>query len=116
MSMTTNRQAIAQSLNVVKALTPGQTIPQHRILNLIVPSIDIINSLEQLVKAKQAKGIKVSAQFLDWLDLVRCIRADLPHELDAMVAEDWQEASEVVGRYVTDAQPALLDVPRTAAY
>ena len=92
----------------------------NRILGLVVPPLDVIRSLEQLVELKRAKGIKVSARFTGWLDLVKCIRTDLPNELDTMTAEQWQEASEIVGRYVTNGdtvtQPALLNAPRKAEY
>ena len=93
----------------------------NRILSLVAPPLSLISWLETIFDLKRKKGEKIPLVYTDWLDLVKCIRTDLPSELDTMVASDWQEASEIVGRYVTmtdDApvQPALLNVPRKMAY
>lgn len=100
----------------------------EQILSLLIPPIELINWLESVFDAKRNKGQHIPAVYTDWLDLVRCIRTDLPSELDTLTAEQWSEASEIVGRYVTSSdgstalttsavtQPALLSVPRKAEY
>lgn len=118
--MTTSRQAIAQSLAVINSLTVApEPLPTHRILRLVVPSIELIDFLERLFENKRRKGETIPAVYSDWLALVKCIRTDLPNELDQMTMDDWQECSETVGKYVTGSdalQPALIDVPAKVEY
>lgn len=77
-------------------------------LHLLVPPLEFIGWLESVFEAKRQKGQRIPATYIDWFDLVKCIRTDLPCELDTLTTEQWQEASERVGRYVTSADAPVV--------
>lgn len=104
------------------------TLSGQQILTLLIPPIELINWIESVFNAKRSKGQPIPAMYTDWLDLVRCIRTDLPSEIDQLQPEQWSEVAEIVGRYVTSsdkpsdylpsvaAQAKLLNVPRKPEY
>lgn len=95
--MTTNRQAIAQSLQVVKSLAPMTDTPAlaaHDILLILAPPTSLVDYLDRLWAAKTAKGETVPEQWCRWLGRWKRIRSSEPSQIDYVSAEEWQQVGE----------------------
>lgn len=68
----------------------------HDLLLTLAPPMRLVDWLEQVWAAKQAKGEPVPENFVKWLERWRTIRGELPSEIDHVTPEEWAAVGEKV--------------------
>lgn len=79
------------------------------ILLILATPIDLVDYLDRLWAAKQAKGEQTPEQWRRWLERWKRIRSDLPSQIDYVSEAEWAALGELV-------QPALIKVQQRAEY
>lgn len=93
------KPTIAQSLQVVKALAPACNDTQlaaHDILLILAPPTRLVDYLDRLWAAKQAKGEQTPEQWRRWLDRWKRIRSELGSDVDYVSDAEWAGVGERV--------------------
>lgn len=83
----------SELVNVATAPDPV-ALAAHDILLILAPPLALVDYLDRLWAAKQAKGETVPEQWRRWLERWKTIRSELPSEIDYVSAEEWQQVGE----------------------
>ncbi len=70
--------------------------PGHELLALLAPPLDLVDWLERIFAAKQAKGEAIPAAYAQWLQTWQDIRGDGECAVDGTKPETWAQVFEIL--------------------
>lgn len=87
-----------QNLSSVSKVKNREETPMngHELLALLAPPLDLVDWLERIFAAKQAKGEAIPAAYVQWLQTWQDIRSAGECAVDGTKQETWAQVFEIL--------------------